>query len=136
MTPVNPALGEGVGRWLDAPARQRIVELAIAGAHHGMRTEPRAILRALPSLVTDRETRQWLHVALLIALGDKGAARAHLTDTVAAGRENEAATGVLARWLDAVDARDSALASSSPSSSSSRSSSSSPSPSPSPTLLS
>ncbi|VVE26709.1 DUF1039 domain-containing protein [Pandoraea fibrosis] len=106
MTPMESTSSDAVGRWLDAPTRQRIVELAIAGAHHGMCTEPRMILRALPSLVTDRETRQWLHVALLIALGDTGAARAHLASAAVAAREHDAATDVLARWLDAMDARD------------------------------
>lgn len=133
MTSMESTSSDAVGRWLDAPTRQRIVELAIAGAHHGMCTEPRMILRVLPSLVTDRETRQWLHVALLIALGDTGAARVHLTSAAVDGREHDAATDVLARWLDAMDARDLAA---SAHASCVVPASSSPSPSPSPSLLS
>lgn len=96
---------DAVGQWLDATVRQRIVELAIAGAHHGMRTQARIILRALPSLVTDRETREWLHVALLIALDDTCAARAYLSDAAATMRDDDAALDVLTRWLEAMDAR-------------------------------
>lgn len=94
-----------VGQWLEAPVRQRIVELAIAGAHHGMRTQACTILRALPSLVTDRETREWLHAALLIALDDTCAARAYLADAAATMRDDGAALDVLTRWLEAMDAR-------------------------------
>ena len=106
MTFAEQTSCDAVGQWLDAPVRQRIVELAIAGAHHGMQAQARVILRALPSLVTDREARQWLHVALLIALGDAVAARAYLTHAMASGREADPEADVLARWLDAIDAID------------------------------
>jgi type III secretion system SsaH family protein len=105
MTLADQTPSDGVGQWLDAPARQRIVELAIAGAHHGMRAQARVILGALPSLVPDRETREWLHVALLIALGDTCAARAYLTDATATGHSDDAAADALARWLKAMEAR-------------------------------
>ncbi|WP_157211465.1 DUF1039 domain-containing protein [Pandoraea sp. B-6] len=95
---------------MDASIRQIVVELALAGAHHGMQSQARVILHALPSLVTDRETRQWLHSALLIALGDTRAARAHLAKIEAAGHDGNPTGDVLARWLDAMDASQSANA--------------------------
>jgi type III secretion system SsaH family protein len=76
ITPVpQVASPHEVGRWLDASTRQMIVELAFAGACHGMTCEARTILGALPHLVDDTVTQHWLHAALLLALGDTDAAR-------------------------------------------------------------
>ncbi|VVD76787.1 DUF1039 domain-containing protein [Pandoraea cepalis] len=126
MTCADPVLHNAADSWLDASIRQIVVELALAGAHHGMHSQARVILHALPSLVTDRETRQWLHSALLIALGDTRAARAHLAKIVAAGHDANPTGDVLARWLDAMDASQSANAMSPTSRALSSSSSSSP----------
>ncbi|WP_374627168.1 DUF1039 domain-containing protein [Pandoraea sp.] len=104
MMRVDQAPCDAAGQWLDASVRQVVVELALAGAHHGMQSQARVILQALPSLVTERETRQWLHAALLIALGDTRAARAHLAEIVAAGHDSDPTADVLTRWLDAMDA--------------------------------
>ncbi|VVE47859.1 DUF1039 domain-containing protein [Pandoraea terrigena] len=112
MTRAEHAPHDAAGQWLDASVRQVVVELALAGAHHGMQSQARVILQALPSLVADRETRQWLHGALLIALGDTHAARAHLAKIVAAGHDGNPTADVLARWLDAMDARQRAAPSS------------------------
>ena len=106
---VDHAPCDAAGQWLDASVRQVVVELALAGAHHGMQSQARVILQALPSLVTDRETRQWLHAALLIALGDTRAARAHLAEIAAAGHDSDPTADVLARWLDAMDATQSTM---------------------------
>ncbi|VVE38841.1 DUF1039 domain-containing protein [Pandoraea soli] len=119
--------------WLDASIRQIVVELALAGAHHGMHSQARVILHALPSLVTDRETRQWLHTALLIALGDARAARAHLAEIVAAGHDADPTGDVLTRWLDAMDASQSTNATSPTSPTSPALPASTPSSCPSPT---
>ncbi|VVD84077.1 type III secretion apparatus [Pandoraea iniqua] len=93
-----------VGRWLDASTRQTIVELAFAGACHGMAAEARAILDALPALVDDVETRQWLHTALLMALGDVEAAHAALVDDTQTASSDPAATQILHEWLAATAA--------------------------------
>ncbi|WP_370819718.1 DUF1039 domain-containing protein [Pandoraea anhela] len=90
--------------WLDHAVRQCIVELALAGAHHGMKAEARVILRALPSLVPQREARQCLNAALLIALGDTSAARDCLAELVARGETDVPTANVLRHWLDATDA--------------------------------
>lgn len=106
MTRAEPTPCAAVGQWLDAPVRQVVVELALAGAHHSMYSQARVILQALPSLVTDRQTCQWLHAALLIALGDTRAARAHLAEIAEiapAGHGGNPTADVLARWLDAMD---------------------------------
>ncbi|MDR3400361.1 MAG: DUF1039 domain-containing protein [Pandoraea sp.] len=95
---------DDVGHWLDAPVRQRIVELALAGAHHGMRAEARLILQALPALVPDRETSLCIRAALLIALGDTLAARAALADASVSGQNGAQAADALAHWLEAVSA--------------------------------
>ncbi|WP_087723599.1 DUF1039 domain-containing protein [Pandoraea sp. PE-S2T-3] len=92
------------GRWLDVSTRQAIVELAFAGACHGMATEARAILDALPCLIDDVETRQWLHTALLMALGDVEAARAALVNDAQIAASDPAATQVLYDWLAATAA--------------------------------
>ncbi|MBN4668262.1 DUF1039 domain-containing protein [Pandoraea nosoerga] len=84
---------------LDAVTRQTVVELAFAGAQHGMHGEARTILDALPALVPERETREWLHAALLIALGDTQAARACLARFEAADGRLTPSVAVLARWL-------------------------------------
>lgn len=110
MTRADRVPSNAADSWLDASIRQIVVELALAGAHHGMHSQAHVILNALPSLVTDRETRQWLHSALLIALGDTRAARAHLAKIVAAGHDANPTSDVLARWLDAMDASQSANA--------------------------
>ena len=110
MTRADRVPSNAADSWLDASIRQIVVELALAGAHHGMHSQAHVILNALPSLVTDRETRQWLHSALLIALGDTRAARAHLAKIVAAGHDANPTGDVLARWLDAMDASQSANA--------------------------
>ncbi|WP_447639728.1 DUF1039 domain-containing protein [Pandoraea norimbergensis] len=92
------------GRWLDALTRQVVVELAFAGACHGMAAEARTILDALPCLVDDVETRQWLHAALLTALGDAGAAHAALAGDAKTVASDPAATQVLYEWLAATAA--------------------------------
>ncbi|MGC7406733.1 DUF1039 domain-containing protein [Pandoraea pneumonica] len=100
----------GAGRWLDASIRQAVVELAFAGACHGMTSEARVILEALPQLVDDAVTRHWLDAALLLALGDTGAARNALTegDAVADADDIDASDPaklqVLHRWLAAAQA--------------------------------
>lgn len=109
MMRVDQAPCDAAGQWLDASVRQVVVELALAGAHHGMQSQARVILQALPSLVTERETRQWLHAALLIALGDTRAARAHLAEIAAAGHDSDPTADVLTRWLDAMDATQSTM---------------------------
>ncbi|APD11145.1 hypothetical protein UC34_25150 [Pandoraea vervacti] len=94
----------GTTQWLDTSVRQQIVELALAGAQHGMETEARVILRALPALVAQQEARLCLHAALLIALGDTSAARDCLADLAARGQADDPAANVLRHWLDATDA--------------------------------
>lgn len=99
--------------WLDVSVRQIIVELALTGANHGMRAEARAILDALPLLVSDGSNRELLRVALLIALGDTRAASMHL-NTLRAGCANatdihdasahDAGADVLARWIAETEA--------------------------------
>lgn len=101
-TPELPS--DGTAEWLDSTVRQHIVELALAGAHHGIEAEARTILRALPSLVPQNEARECLHAALLIALGDTLAARACLSDLVARGQADAVTANVLRHWLDATDA--------------------------------
>ena len=133
MMRVDHAPCDAAGQWLDASVRQVVVELALAGAHHGMQSQARVILHALPSLVTDRETRQWLHTALLIALGDARAARAHLAEIVAAGHDADPTGDVLTRWLDAMDASQSTNATSPTSPTSPALPASTPSSCPSPT---
>lgn len=124
MTPSSES-HDDAAVWLDASVRQQIVELALAGAHHGLETEARTILRALPLLVPEVEARQCLHAALLIALGDTVQARAclaRLTAGCEVDKTDESGVGaarVLQHWLDAVASSTSSppLASSSPSSS-------------------
>ncbi|AJC21145.1 DUF1039 domain-containing protein [Pandoraea pulmonicola] len=99
-TPYAP-LGTAEPR-LDADTRQIVVELAFAGAQHGMHAEARTILGALPSLVTERDTRQWLHIALLIALGEVGAAQAYLARVDAADARGMPSTEILVQWLAAM----------------------------------
>ncbi|VVD99947.1 type III secretion apparatus [Pandoraea aquatica] len=129
MMTTSPKPNDGAMVWLDASVRQHIVELALAGAHHGLETEARTILRALPSLVPQVEARQCLHAALLIALGDTAQARACLARLTAGDGAEQAveadvsAASVLQHWLDATDP---AYASSPSSASSSSSSPSSP----------
>ncbi|WP_174981184.1 DUF1039 domain-containing protein [Pandoraea capi] len=110
-TPSNPAVSSTASRpeapptpWLVNAVRQQIVELALAGAQHGMEAEARAILAALPSLVPQDDARQCLHAALLIALGDTVAARSCLQDLVARGQADVPTANVLRQWLDATDA--------------------------------
>jgi type III secretion system SsaH family protein len=91
-------------QWLDTSVRQQIVELALAGAQHGMETQARVILRALPALVAQQEARLCLHAALLIALGDTSAARDCLADLATRGRADDPTANVLRHWLDATDA--------------------------------
>ncbi|MFK0378449.1 DUF1039 domain-containing protein [Pandoraea sp. NPDC090278] len=94
---------DGAVTWLDASVRQHIVELALAGAQHGLETEARTILRALPLLVPQVEARQCLHAALLIALGDTAQARTCLARLTAEGEADKAdvsAARVLQQWLD------------------------------------
>ncbi|MFJ2995522.1 DUF1039 domain-containing protein [Pandoraea sp. NPDC087047] len=109
---------EIVTPWLDATVRQHVISLALAGAHQGMKTEVRAILRALPSLVPDAEVRECLHVALLLALGDTDAARVRLARVSASGQGDGAATATnatnaLTHWLHAAQACRSTAASAS-----------------------
>ncbi|VVE18949.1 type III secretion apparatus [Pandoraea pneumonica] len=114
ITPVpQVASPHEVGRWLDASTRQMIVELAFAGACHGMTCEARTILGALPHLVDDTVTQHWLHAALLLALGDTDAARNALArddegDVSAAatvnGASDLAAMQALHQWLAAMPA--------------------------------
>ncbi|VVE71366.1 type III secretion apparatus [Pandoraea anapnoica] len=98
---------DGAAAWLDASVRQQIVELALVGAQHGLETEARTILCALPLLVPQVEARQCLQAALLIALGDTVEASACLARLTAEGEANEAdesgkcAARVLQHWLDA-----------------------------------
>ena len=80
MTHATPADGDAGRQWLDASVRQCLVELALAGAHHGMAHEARTILTALPSLVPDPDTCRWLQAALSIALGDTVAASGLLAE--------------------------------------------------------
>jgi type III secretion system SsaH family protein len=87
---------------LDAATRQAVVELAFAGAQHGMHGEARTILGALPSLVAERDMRQWLHIALLIALGEVGAAQACLARVDAADERGMPSTEILVQWLAAM----------------------------------
>lgn len=107
MMTTSPMSNDVATTWLDASVRQHIVELALAGAQHGLKTEARTILRALPSLVPEVEARQCLHAALLIALGDTAEARACLARLVAGGEVDGAdaadlsAASVLQHWLDA-----------------------------------
>lgn len=107
--PVPPvASPHGAGRWLDASTRQTIVELAFAGACHGMTCEARTILGALPHLVDDAVTRHWLHAALLLALGDTDAARKALARddegdaATVNGTSDLAAMQALHQWLAAM----------------------------------
>lgn len=110
ITPVQPSGSlHDAGRWLDASTRQAIVELAFAGACHGMTSEARAILGALPHLVDDTVTRHWLDTALLLALGDTDAARKTLTagdatDADDGSSSDSAAMQALHRWLAATQA--------------------------------
>ncbi|ANJ87062.1 DUF1039 domain-containing protein [Pandoraea oxalativorans] len=104
MTAPSSISHEGAAAWLDASVRQYIVELALVGAQHGLKTQARTILQALPSLVPQVEVRQCLHAALLIALGDTVQARtclARLTDGGEADAVDASAARVLQHWLDA-----------------------------------
>ncbi|VVE82234.1 DUF1039 domain-containing protein [Pandoraea sputorum] len=104
MMTTSSVTNDVTAAWLDASVRQQIVELALAGAQHGLETEARTILRALPLLVPQVQARQCLHAALLIALGDTAQASACLARLTAEGGTDEAdvsAARVLQHWLDA-----------------------------------
>ncbi|WP_157112226.1 DUF1039 domain-containing protein [Pandoraea faecigallinarum] len=99
----SPATSD-TSQWLDAATRQHIVELALAGAQHGLATQARVILGALPSLVPHEEACLGLHAALLIALGDTSAARVCLTELAARGQADAPTANVLRHWLEATEA--------------------------------
>ncbi|MCE4062437.1 DUF1039 domain-containing protein [Pandoraea sputorum] len=107
MMTTSSVTNDAAQAWLDASVRQHIVELALVGAQHGLETEARTILRALPLLVPQVQARQCLHAALLIALGDTAQARVCLARLTAEGEAHEAheadvsAASVLQHWLDA-----------------------------------
>lgn len=98
MTHATPADGDAGRQWLDASVRQCLVELALAGAHHGMAHEARTILTALPSLVPDRDTCRWLQAALSIALGDTMAASGLLAEARNGAPAADATAEALACW--------------------------------------
>ncbi|VVD75335.1 type III secretion apparatus [Pandoraea morbifera] len=98
MTRAASADGEAGRQWLDASVRQCLVELALAGANHGMAHEARKILTALPSLVPDRGTCRWLQAALSIALGDTAVASGLLADARNGAPVGDATAEALACW--------------------------------------